>query len=336
MLLRPYGREALIEAFGASPYGARRRATRLNLLLNIMFLALSAVNLAGVAVYSVLTCWRLRDEATIASGSSAGAHEFAEWPTGIVLRMVDRYGFDRLFSHQTPSLEIGIETGSASRAIFGATQFTLGSELDPRWTSQLPTNMQWKHKVIADANYLPIRSGILRCVALVHVLNNVEEIQGIMDECARVLAPGGAMVFSCFGPAMLDAGPFGAFVSTWLPQPVRKRVNAVLFSRHLQFQFDPSNVRAAVTKSGLAIDGEIGYWDRETSRIWATLHYGFYRRHGSFYLHVLRRLGIAWPLERFHGIVTRILQRDRFHRAVPPDEAGELIYRARRPAWSSQ
>lgn len=334
-MFRPYFQQQLIELFGRPRYGKARRGAVLNPLLTVPFLFFSALNLIATTIYLLLVSRRLRHEPAVRPDLPSPTH-CPSWPTGDLLRLVDKHGFDRLYRHEPPSPEVGIESGITSRYIFGSTQFTVGTELDPRLTPALHGNHQWRYKIIADANYLPIRTGVFRSIAMVHVLNNCERIQGILDECVRVLSPGGILVFSTFGPAMLDAGPFGAFASSWLPARLRIRLNSRLFSRHRQFQFDPKTIRAALAKSGLIIDGEVGYWDREASRIWATLHYAFYRRHGLFYLYGLRRLGITGPLFRFQRAVTWVLERQRFHQAVASDEAGEVIYRARRPSWSTR
>lgn len=103
----------------------------------------------------------------------------------------------------TPFLEIGANVGHTSYMLvneFGAEGFALDISADAlRWGITLQE--QWNLprapvRVAGDALHLPFRDGALRMVAAFQMLSQFMDIEAVILEVKRVLAPGGVFLFA--------------------------------------------------------------------------------------------------------------------------------------------
>jgi hypothetical protein len=137
-------------------------------------------------------------------------------------------------------------------------------------------------------------------VVLVHVLNNFREIKLILGGCAYVLQPGDEPPFSCFGPAILEAGPWGAFFPEFIPAWARMKFNRWALTRHSKFNFGPKEIAQLVREEELTLSSGHEFFSRNASKILAIIHYGFSSKQ-------LRPFGTAAPragedIKFFHSV----------------------------------
>ncbi|MCS7313908.1 MAG: methyltransferase domain-containing protein [Bryobacterales bacterium] len=103
----------------------------------------------------------------------------------------------------SPFLEIGANAGHTSYMLvneFGAEGFALDISADAlRWGAVLQERWNLPRapvRVAADALRLPFRDGSLRMVAAFQMLSQFMDIESVVLEVKRVLAPGGVFVFA--------------------------------------------------------------------------------------------------------------------------------------------
>ncbi|MGC8793345.1 MAG: methyltransferase domain-containing protein [Bryobacteraceae bacterium] len=103
----------------------------------------------------------------------------------------------------TPFLEIGANVGHTSYMLaneFGADGFALDISADAlRWGTVLPERWGLASspvRVAGDALHLPFRDGAVRVVAAFQMLSQFMDIEAVVFEVGRVLAPGGVFVFA--------------------------------------------------------------------------------------------------------------------------------------------
>ena len=104
---------------------------------------------------------------------------------------------------------------------------------------------QLKHRVLhmrGDASHIPLRSGSADIVMSIEAISHYFDVDTFMDECARVLKPGGQVVVSDgnngANPGIrahtvelwqrLEDGPEGQFGEHLIPEPMRSRRERVL------------------------------------------------------------------------------------------------------------
>jgi SAM-dependent methyltransferase len=246
-------------------------SSSLDLLFNILFLPVSFAFFLFVLFY-LLIAIRRRPRPQRNFSPPAGP-----WPSGYLYRLLDEINFRNLFPAKNPALEIGIETGETSDQIFDNFEFLLGIERFKHFIPAFKDKTRWTHKIIGDATSLPFVPNSLVNIAAVSVFNNIskEQIVNVIKECARVLAPGGALVFTVWGPAILNVGLWGAFLSPLLPRRTRWALNHWTLCKADQHYFPFPELKNWLQESGLKIENILGYWDADTCRVWATIHYVF-------------------------------------------------------------
>jgi SAM-dependent methyltransferase len=134
------------------------------------------------------------------------AEHRALWQTKPVLRAVYEDCYRRIVAECVPggrTLEIGGGTGNLKAFLHGI----LSTDIQPApWLD-----------LVADAHRLPFAAGSIRNIVLFDVLHHLERPRLFLEEAARVLEPGGRIVFC--EPAITPLSyPFYRFFH---PEPVR-------------------------------------------------------------------------------------------------------------------
>lgn len=177
------------------------------------------------------------------------------WLPPEVRRLVDvgcAFGFgSAVLAGATMRLPNSGERDSAER---GA-PYVLGLEPDAGYVEQARQRYPWLPLVRADAQALPLRSGLTDAVTLLDVLEHVADVPAVIAEARRVLRPKGWVLISVpyRGPlAWLDALNIYAALRlrwSWLPPLVNSEQSAGETHRH----FSCTEIQALLDE-GFVID----------------------------------------------------------------------------------
>jgi SAM-dependent methyltransferase len=96
-----------------------------------------------------------------------------------------------------PLLEVGVGTGLVAAALTERGRTPVGVDLSQPMLERARARLG-SRVAVGDALRLPVRTGAVAGVCLVHVLHLVAEIPGTLAEVARVLRPGGTLVATAF------------------------------------------------------------------------------------------------------------------------------------------
>ena len=322
-MFRPYARSACWEIFRGRYHNFKMKSSSLDLLFNILFLPVSFAFFLFVLLYLfIAVVSRPRPQRDFSPPEGP-------WPSGYLYRLLDEINFRNLFPAKNPALEIGIETGETSDQIFENFEFLLGIERFKHFIPAFKDKTRWRYKIIGDATSLPFVSDSLINIAAISVFNNIpkEQIVNVIKECARVLEPGGALVFTAWGPAILDGGLWGAFLVPLVPRKIRRALSWWTLYKGDQYYFPLPELKILLKESGLSIETIVGYWDNTTCRAWATVHYVFFRRSGMLWLNIAAKLGWNWPRRSFMKMVNNILADERFYVTVPVERSARLYFK---------
>jgi SAM-dependent methyltransferase len=151
------------------------------------------------------------------SGRSAGVHERGSVRFDRVAGSYDetRGGLDRgrrlagiladLLPERGPLLEVGVGTGAVSAGLAEIGRTVVGVDLSLPMLAVARDRLPGR-VAAADALRLPVRTGSVAAVCLIHVLHLVADIPDTLAEAGRVLRPGGTPIATAFpvGPVEGD------------------------------------------------------------------------------------------------------------------------------------
>jgi malonyl-CoA O-methyltransferase len=141
-------------------------------------------------------------------------------------------------------LDLGAGTGHASRALKRRfpRSLTVAADIAPGMLAHAKAQSRWLRRferVRADAYSLPFRDGCFDLVFSSLMLQWCDDLDAVFAEIARVLKPGGVLLFSTFGPGTLGELR-EAFAASDAP------------GNHVNHFFDPHALGSALMQAGLA------------------------------------------------------------------------------------
>jgi malonyl-CoA O-methyltransferase len=145
-------------------------------------------------------------------------------------------------------LDLGAGTGHASRALKRRYPQALVAAVDiaPGMLERAREQSRWLRRferIRADAYALPFRDAAFDLVFSSLMLQWCDDLDAVFAEIARVIAPGGLLLFSTFGPGTL-AELRGAWDAS---EPASERA-----SSHVNHFFDPHALGSALMHAGFA------------------------------------------------------------------------------------
>jgi malonyl-CoA O-methyltransferase len=140
-------------------------------------------------------------------------------------------------------LDLGAGTGHASRALKRrfAQATVVAVDIAPGMLERARAQSRWLRRferVRADAYALPFRDGAFDLVFSSLMLQWCDDLDGVFTEMARVLAPGGLLLFSTFGP-----GTLSELREAWASSDSQ--------ADHVNQFFDPHALGSALLHAGL-------------------------------------------------------------------------------------
>jgi malonyl-CoA O-methyltransferase len=145
-------------------------------------------------------------------------------------------------------LDLGTGTGHAARALKKRHPKALVTAVDiaPGMLARAGAQSRWLRRferVRADAYSLPFRDGAFDLVFSSLMLQWCDDLDAVFAEIARVLAPGGLLLFSTFGP-----GTLAELREAWAASDAQTNHD----SNHVNHFFDCHALGSALMQSGLA------------------------------------------------------------------------------------
>lgn len=145
-------------------------------------------------------------------------------------------------------LDLGAGTGHASRALKRRYPRSLVTAVDiaPGMLERARTQARWPRRferVRADAYALPFRDGAFDLVFSSLMLQWCDDLDAVFAEIARVLAPGGLLLFSTFGP-----GTLAELRDAWAASDAQGQNER----NHVNHFFDPHALGSALMHAGLS------------------------------------------------------------------------------------
>jgi malonyl-CoA O-methyltransferase len=141
-------------------------------------------------------------------------------------------------------LDLGAGTGHASRALKRRypQALTVAVDIAPGMLARARAQSRWLRRferVRADAYTLPFRDASFDLVFSSLMLQWCDDLEAVFAELARVLKPGGLLLFSTFGPGTLAELRDSWAAADGLPN-------------HVNHFFDPPAIGSALMQAGLA------------------------------------------------------------------------------------
>jgi len=141
-------------------------------------------------------------------------------------------------------LDLGAGTGHASRALKRRypKSLTVAADIAPGMLMRAKAQSRWLRRferVRADAYTLPFRDGAFDVVFSSLMLQWCDDLDGVFAEIARVLKPGGVLLFSTFGP-----GTLAELRDAWGASDAP--------GNHVNHFFDPHALGSALMHAGLS------------------------------------------------------------------------------------
>jgi malonyl-CoA O-methyltransferase len=141
-------------------------------------------------------------------------------------------------------LDLGAGTGHASRALKRRypKSLTVAADIAPGMLARARLQSRWLHRferVRADAYSLPFQAGSFDLVFSSLMLQWCDDLDAVFAEIARVLKPGGVLLFSTFGP-----GTLAELREAWSASDAP--------GNHVNHFFDPQALGSALMQAGLS------------------------------------------------------------------------------------
>jgi SAM-dependent methyltransferase len=117
-------------------------------------------------------------------------------------------------SLSSPSLEIGYEDGRVSFLHMDGHQFDFGLEYDAAVAGKTPLFPNYRSIVTGSFARMPFADSSIGGIVAVHVLDHVSDLDSALAEAARVLKPGGQIIFSLFSqhaPSVISPTKLAAY-----------------------------------------------------------------------------------------------------------------------------
>jgi malonyl-CoA O-methyltransferase len=141
-------------------------------------------------------------------------------------------------------LDLGVGTGHSTRALKRKfpKALVVAADIAPGMLAQAGQQSHWLRRferVRADAYSLPFRSASLDVIFSSLMLQWCDDLDAVFAEIARVLKPGGLLLFSTFGP-----GTLAELREAWATGDAE--------NNHVNHFFDPQALGSALMHAGLA------------------------------------------------------------------------------------
>jgi len=141
-------------------------------------------------------------------------------------------------------LDLGAGTGHATRALkrLYPSSLAVAADIAPGMLARAKTQSRWLRRferVRADAYSLPFRTGSFDLVFSSLMLQWCDDLDVVFAEIARVLKPGGVLLFSTFGP-----GTLAELREAWSASDAP--------GNHVNHFFDPHALGSALMHAGLS------------------------------------------------------------------------------------
>jgi malonyl-CoA O-methyltransferase len=149
-------------------------------------------------------------------------------------------------------LDLGAGTGHATRALKRRfpQSLTVAADIAPGMLARARAQSRWLRRferVRADAYSLPFRDRSFDLVFSSLMLQWCDDLDAVFAEIARVLAPGGLLLFSTFGPGTLAELREAWATSDAVVDGARRHA-----THHVNLFFDPHALGSALMHAGLA------------------------------------------------------------------------------------
>jgi malonyl-CoA O-methyltransferase len=149
-------------------------------------------------------------------------------------------------------LDLGAGTGHATRALKRRypQSLTVAVDIAPGMLDRARAQSRWLRRferVRADAYALPFRDQSFDLVFSSLMLQWCDDLDAVFAEISRVLAPGGLLLFSTFGP-----GTLGELREAWSVSDARMSSESDTAPNHVNHFFDPHALGMALMHAGFA------------------------------------------------------------------------------------
>ncbi|PIQ86225.1 MAG: hypothetical protein COV73_04905 [Candidatus Omnitrophica bacterium CG11_big_fil_rev_8_21_14_0_20_43_6] len=125
---------------------------------------------------------------------------WSKYPNSFIIKAIEAFYF-RSESVDSPSLEIGVYRGNTSRAVFHKKSLNAGMEFVPKHLFNYASGVSFAHERLlsGDIYDIPFENNTFSSVFVIHSFDDIQRgIEGALNECSRVILPGGKLVFSTY------------------------------------------------------------------------------------------------------------------------------------------
>ena len=167
-----------------------------------------------------------------------------------------RYAFARQYAAGRKVLDAGCGTGYGSSELAGVASMVVGFDVAPEAISYASSHFAAARFTVSSASSMPFRQEAFDLVVAFEVIEHLEDQREFIQECARVLKPGGLMIVSSpnrlyyaesrakTGPNPFHTHEFEAAEFVAELQTVFANVRLLLQNRVECFTFHPENAGA--------------------------------------------------------------------------------------------
>ena len=182
----------------------------------------------------------------------------------------------RLFAEEVlehPVLDIGCGDGHYAAAAF-PDGIDVGVDITWPIVAEARRRGPYKHLDVADGTRLPYADASFRTVVGNCVIEHIVDIEGVVQEVARVLVPGGRFIFSVpgehFTEMLFTVGWLSRLGMSSLARRHGRWWNGNAAHHHLD---SPEIWQARLSRYGLTIDRHTYYMSAEATRAFELSHY---------------------------------------------------------------